>query len=382
LAINFPEPEISRTVSDVAQPVRHLRDARTSLLVVRLVELERIAWRAGKRAAQRAERAATRVFEGAVRALLRRDDALSHDAGSDVFAVRLLAPGRNATQLLPCHCRSVLQRISAAMSLATGSSLEAGWSLLPAAEGGGSLACHISNALERGRRERERYDFFTTVGHELRTPLASIRGHLETLLQADCDASMLRRFLETARGEALRLGRLVDNMFEFSLLDGGGEHLHHQGCDVRRAIRTATDILAPIAAHRCVSIQLAETAACVVLMDADACVQTLVNIVDNAIRHGREGGRIAISSRTQGDYVCIDVDDDGMGVSKDERSSIFQLGVRGALAYPGGTGIGLAIARRLTDRAGGDIVVGESPLGGARFQLCLPLQAESLLSTS
>jgi two-component system phosphate regulon sensor histidine kinase PhoR len=276
----------------------------------------------------------------------------------------------------------VLQRVSAAMSLATGSSTETGWSVLPAGEAGISLQYEISIALERGRRERERFDFFAAVGHELRTPLASIRGYLETLLRADCDASMRRRFLETARGEALRLGRLIDGMFEFSLLDGGSDQSHDHGCDVRRAIRTSAEILAPIAAHRCVSIELVDSPSGAAAMDADAFVQTLVNIVENAIRHGREGGTIAISSCTEGGYVRINVDDDGTGVSKSERGSIFQFGVRGALAHPRGTGIGLAIARRLTDRAGGEIRVDESPLGGARFQVFLPVQAESLPSTS
>ncbi len=383
LATSFPAAEASRSVAAVAYAMRHATPCeRLPLLVIRVPELERIAWREGRRAAQRAERAAARAFYGAVGTCVRGEDVLGHDLGSDVFVMTMLAPGRNQRQPLPSDCRSVLKRVAATMSLAAHKNTESGWIFTRAGEVGTSLVCEIAAALERGRRERERFDFFASVGHELRTPLTSIRGYLETLLQADCDASTSRHFLETAQGEALRLGRLVDGMFEFSLLDLRPEQLWQERCDPNLAIRTATLTLAPMAAHRSVSIELLATATGTVAMDGDACVQTLVNIVDNAIRHGREGGRVAISSCSQDGYVRIAVDDDGIGVCKSERAAIFHYRVRGSFANPQGSGIGLAIARQLVERAGGEIHVTDSALGGARFELFLPAQADSLLPTS
>ncbi len=77
----------------------------------------------------------------------------------------------------------------------------------------------LERALLRGAQERERYAFFSALGHELRTPLSSIRGYLETLLDDDVDARTRRRFVRIAYNESLRLSRLVDGMFEISLLD-------------------------------------------------------------------------------------------------------------------------------------------------------------------
>ena len=350
---------------------------RSALLVIRIPKLERIAWQKGRRTAQKAERAAVRLLQSMAGSSLRSDDVLDHDFGSDVFVVTMSAPRCKETPPSPSDCRSVLRRVAAVMSSAADASLETGWCLQPGGARGTSMRAEISAALERGRCERERFDFFATVGHELRTPLTSIRGYLETLLEADCDASTSRRFLETARGEALRLGRLVDGMFEFSLLDLGIEQAGQRGCDVPLAIRTARESVAPIAFCRSVSIELLDTAAGAVAMNADACVQTLVNIVDNAIRHGREGGRIAISSFVQDGYLQVFIDDDGNGVCETERAAIFSFRMRGSRAHPQGTGIGLSIARTLVERAGGEIRVGDSPLGGARFELLLPLQAES-----
>lgn len=382
LGTNFHAREALRTVAAVG---RAMRDAATSerlpLLVIRLPELERIAWRHGKRAAH-AERAAARAFYNAVGSCLRSEDLLGHDVGSDVFVVAMLALGRNHTQPLPWHCRLVLKRVAATMSLAANENMETGWILTRAGEVDTSLVSEIAAALKRGRLERERFDFFATVGHELRTPLTSIRGYLETLLQADCDASTSRRFLETAQGEALRLGRLVDGMFEYSLLDMRPERLWQKGCDPNLAIRAASRAVAPMAAHRSVSIDLLDAVACTVAMDADACIQTLINVVDNAIRHGREGGRIVISSSSQAGFVRIAVDDDGAGVCETERNAIFEFRIRGSSEHAQGSGIGLTIARQLVERAGGEIRVADSALGGARFEMLLPAQAESLLPTS
>ncbi len=109
--------------------------------------------------------------------------------------------------------------------------VENGWTLLVRATN--DLNGDIAAALERGARDRERYEFFSAIGHELRTPLTSIRGYLETLLDEETDGQNRSRFLETARREALRMGRLLDGMFEFSLFDLSVDTLAMQQCDLR-----------------------------------------------------------------------------------------------------------------------------------------------------
>ena len=206
------------------------------------------------------------------------------------------------------------------------------------------------------------------IGHELRTPLTSIRGYIETLLEGDFDPVTARRFLETARREALRLGRLVDGMLEFSLLDRSKEHACGT-CDVVEQIVATIEMLSPMAAARRVTIrtQLPETA--LARVDGDACVHALANLIENAIKHGSERGTIEIACTDDTPYVAIAVEDDGRGVDERARTSIFAMGVRGETNGRAGRGIGLAVVNAIAERAGGDVRVESSSLGGARFVL-------------
>lgn len=350
------------------------------LLALRLPEFERIAWRSGKRAAQRLERSAVNAFTESAQQMLRMGDMCGHDDGSDVFAIVMTAPSRESRAPSPMDVRAVLERISAAISLRCGLRAQTGWVQLTRING--DLQRDIALALERGARERERYEFFSAIGHELRTPLTSIRGYLETLLDEDVDAPTSRRFLETARREALRMGRLLDGMFEFSLLDLSSGALAGQSCDVGAQISQACEVVRPLANARGVAVECMPAQLCAAI-DADACLQLLVNLLDNAVKYGRDGGRVRIEARSHGGEAIIAVDDDGPGIAEHERESIFGLRVRGssAAARPG-TGIGLAIVKMIAERAGGAVRVASSPLGGARFEATLPLQQEFAAATS
>ncbi len=210
-----------------------------------------------------------------------------------------------------------------------------------------------------------------TVGHELRTPLTSIRGYLETLLEGECDAATARRFLETARREALRLGRLVEGMLEFSMLeliDGNGG----ASCDVVEQIQATVEMLAPLAHARRVTIRTHLPPAAHALVDGDACVHALANLVENAVKHGGEGGIVEVGCRRDGRFVRVAVEDDGTGVAASQHESIFVMGFYGASPGRGGHGIGLAVVKAIAERAGGDVRVESSALGGARFVLRFP----------
>lgn len=208
-----------------------------------------------------------------------------------------------------------------------------------------------------------------TLGHELRTPLTSIRGYIETLLDGgELDALTTRRFLETARRETLRLGRLVEGMLKFSMLDlsaSGKETC----CDLAEQVRTTVDAVLPLARQRDVTIRARLLPNAHARIDGDECVHALLNVVENAIKHGREGGNVTIECVRDGPFLCAIVDDDGPGVAADERDAIFGLGFRGGGMRRCGTGIGLAVVKAIVTRAGGDVAVDTSLLGGARFVL-------------
>lgn len=273
-------------------------------------------------------------------------------------------------------CRSALGRIAAGMSGATGLTVEMGWTLVRQMECERDVETQISVALERGLRERERYEFFATVGHELRTPLTSIRGYLETLLEGGLDPATARRFLEVARRETLRLGRLVDSMFEFSLLDLSSCALGAADCDLSRTVEAACETVRPLAAARGIELRSNSREPTIAALDEDACLQALINLLENAVKFGNENGHVRIGVDVDAPFVRISVEDDGPGIAPADRERIFGLRVRGAQAGRPGTGIGLAIVRMIAERAGGEITVRESALGGAKFELLLPMRAE------
>lgn len=348
------------------------------LLALRLPEFERIAWRDGKPAAKRLERRTTRAFLNSSGRLLRTGDLVAHDPGSDVYAIAMSAPARSGPLPSAANCRMVLERVAAALSLPDAGRVESGWTVLQHFDAQTPVEACVARALERGARERERYEFFAAIGHELRTPLTSIRGYLETVIESEMDAATARRFLQTAQREALRMGRLIDGMFEFSLLDLSAGALLGRSCEIREQIESACEIVRPLAQSRRITVSSGACEAVEAAMDPDACLQLLVNLIDNAVKYGRDGGIVRVEALSSESEVRVVVDDDGPGVSPIERESIFALRVRGAhgAARPG-TGIGLAIVKMIVERAGGRICVGESPLGGARFEACLPRRAES-----
>lgn len=291
-----------------------------------------------------AKAATATAFLETMRFVVRREDSLAHATGTDRFAVALLAPSRAGPAPDARQARGALERIGCAITIEAG--------------------------LEGGNAARGRGAMLAAVGHELRTPLTSIRGYLETLLEAKLDPRTARRFLEAACREALRLGRLVDGMLEFSLLD-----LSARGCvptcDLVEQIRTAIESTAPLAAARGTRIRVELPREALARVDGDACVHAIVNLIENAIKHGDEGGIVEVSCVCEASFACVTVDDDGPGVEPGERESIFRIGARGPAGRPG-SGIGLAVVHAIAERAGGNVLVERSPRGGARFALRFP----------
>lgn len=355
------------------------RGRAVPLLVLRLPEFARVAWTDGKRAARDLERRTASAFRETAVRIVRDGDELVHDAGSDWFGVAMLAPARGGgTAIDP---RAALERIAAGISLRTGRLMETGWWPLSTHAEIDALDATVVRALERGARERERFEFLATVGHELRTPLTSIRGYIETLLDGETDPATQRRFLETAKREALRLGRLVDGMLEFSLLDLGAVGATGAASAVADEVDAALEALAPIARERGITLAAAVDAGTIARIAPDACAHALLNLVENAIKYGRRGGRVVVQASSEPPFVEVTVDDDGPGIPLALREAVFALRARGEASAEPGTGLGLAIVKTIVERARGTVEIGDSPMGGARFCVRLPqAEFETLLS--
>ncbi len=345
------------------------------VLVVRLPEFERLAWRRGLRAARALERRAAGAFTTAVARILRSGDLVAHDPGSDLFVAALVAPTRaGASAAVPLDARSALARIATTVEATTRLDCLTGWTAYdPRSDG--ALAPVLERALVRGAQERERYAFFSALGHELRTPLASIRGYLETLLDEGVDERTRRRFVRIAYNESLRLSRLVDGMFEISLLDLHAALPARSSGSLGLALEAAADACVAVAAARGVALEIAPAAPASVAMDGDRLALVLINLIGNAVKHGRHGGTVRVGVELGERFARVTVDDDGPGIPPADRERVFALGERGATGAHG-TGIGLALVRLMLERVGGRVAVGESPLGGARFALEVPQRSE------
>ncbi len=107
-------------------------------------------------------------------------------------------------------------------------------------------------------------------------------------------------------------------------------------------------------------------------IDADRLTLVLVNLIDNAVKHGKPGGGVFVGMHVDDSrFVRLTVDDDGPGIASADRERVFAFGDRGD-TEANGTGIGLAFVRLILERAGGRVDLGDSPLGGARFSITVP----------
>ncbi len=334
-------------------PIRPPDDVTAApLLVFRLTQLPQIAWTQGRAAARRVEEQYIAGITALIPQLLRHGDLIAHEVGSGEVLIVLASASRSGMRVVPSDARSILERIASAVKSAIAHDIERGWIMVERAPEVHELPHLVTRALERGAQERERFAFFSTIGHELRTPMTAIRGYLETLLDDQLPQPLQRRFLEIAHAETLRAGRLLDGMFDISLLDLGKD-VTVARTTFNVACQDALTAMSAALRARAVRLELGVIADESVAMHRDRLAQVLINIIDNAVKHGRPGGRIRLTTTVEEKrFLLCSITDDGPGIKPELHDSIFALGERGRTTATG-SGIGLAVVRLLLERAGG-----------------------------
>ena len=248
----------------------------------------------------------------------------------------------------------------------------------------GMAAALEADVTQLRRQEQLRRELVANVSHELATPLTAIQGFTEALLDGVVTDPAERE--ETTRliaREAARLQRLVAQLRQVARYEGGAETLHATPLALPALADGTLAVLAPELERKALTVQTDFPADLPpVLADADRLTEILLNLLDNAIRHTPEGGRIAVAAeRTAGGaYVRVTVGDSGPGIADDERERVFDRFYRAdpsRAAATGGTGLGLAIVRSLVEAHGGTVAVEQSADGGARFSFTLPVAAGS-----
>jgi len=229
-----------------------------------------------------------------------------------------------------------------------------------------------------GRREIDRMkdEFISMVSHELRTPLASMRGSLGLVaggLTGTLDARG-KRLVEIALQNTDRLARLVDDILDTERIAAGKLPISPLHTDAAELMERAAEPLREMAERAGVSLRVDPLPAAL-LADPDRVIQTLTNLLANAIKFSPEGGVVRLDARGRGPRVLFRVADQGPGIPHDRREVIFepfrQLDSSDS-RRKGGTGLGLAICRSIVREHGGEIWVEDAPGGGSVFCFTLP----------
>ena len=225
--------------------------------------------------------------------------------------------------------------------------------------------------------ENTRQEFVANVSHELRTPLSLIKGFVETLLEgARNDPQLATHFLQTIEKHTDRLTFLIEDLLTISRLESGGTVMNFQQVELREATRRALDDLQSRGAEKEVTIENSVPEGLVARADAERLHQVLCNLVENAIKYGKQQGRVAIGARLSDDNkVEAWIQDDGPGIPPDSRERVFERFYRVDRARSretGGTGLGLSIVKHIVQAHGGEVWV-KSELGqGSAFYFTLP----------
>jgi two-component system, OmpR family, phosphate regulon sensor histidine kinase PhoR len=259
-----------------------------------------------------------------------------------------------------------------AISVSPGKIFEVNASPMP---GGGAVAV-LHDVSEIERSETTRRDFVANVSHELRTPLTCISGYVETLLDDPGLERQAREFLHIILKNASRMNRLTEDLLALASVESGDYKLRLQKIPASRLVEEAVGSLAGLVLDSPAAVlEVAETVDDPVMADLDALNQVFGNLVENAMKYGKSGGRVRVGARRQEAMVEFWVQDFGPGIAFEHLPRIFERFYRVDKARSresGGTGLGLSIAKHIVQAHGGRIWC-ESELGfGATFLFRLP----------
>lgn len=234
----------------------------------------------------------------------------------------------------------------------------------------------LHDITELRRLERARRDFVANISHEFKTPLTAIQGFAETLLAGVAEPENQTRFLEIIRSNAVRLGRLTDDLLRLSQIEAGKMPLEMRPMNICEAIQPCVETVRVNAAAKHLEIETeCDPGLPQILGDVNALHEILQNLLENAVRYTPEGGRILVKAEARNSGIALSVTDTGIGIPRASQERIFERFYRVDAARSrevGGTGLGLSITKHLVEAHGGKIEV-ESEIGrGSKFTVLLP----------
>ncbi|MCQ4162425.1 ATP-binding protein [Roseomonas sp. GC11] len=247
---------------------------------------------------------------------------------------------------------------------------------------GGRLVVMLSDRTRERAVERMRADFVANASHELRTPLASIMGFIETLRgPARDDPEAQAHFLGIMAEQSERMRRLIEDLLGLSRIELAEHQAPTERVPLAALARREAEGMGPILASRQVQLEQAlDEAAVAAPADAEQLAQVLRNLLENAVRHGRAGGRVRLCVARAGSPrpgVVLSVTDDGPGIAREHIPRLTERFYRvdkGRARHAGGTGLGLAIVKHIVNRHRGQLLIESQEGAGATFKVWLPAE--------
>lgn len=295
--------------------------------------------------------------------------------GTQIREGRALVQSVRDPDILACAegaLRERAVRYGRATSLVPGRILEINAAPMPG--GGAVVVLHDVTSVEAA--EKSRRDFIANVSHELRTPLTSISGYVETLLEDEHPtAETTREFLSIILKNSNRMNRLTEDLLALASVESPDYVLHAQPIRASSLLDDAIESLAGMVVDSGIELESGGAPDDIVMADPDGMTQVFGNLIENAMKYGRSGGRIRVYATTVDREVEFTVQDFGPGIASEHLGRIFERFYRVDKARSresGGTGLGLAIVKHIVQAHSGRIWA-ESELGhGAAFHFTLP----------
>ncbi len=228
----------------------------------------------------------------------------------------------------------------------------------------GAVVCVLRDMTALRKLTTMRRDFVANVSHELRTPVTAIQGYAETLLSGTADQETARQFLEVVHRQAQRIGALVEQLLALSEIEGRSPgEVAREDVRVASVAHHVAEAMQGRATKRGVDVRVDVEDDIVVAADPDGLERALLNLVDNAIKYGKEQGTVRIEAKRAGGAVEITVADDGPGIPSEHAARIFERFYRidpGRSRQHGGAGLGLSIVKHLVEAMDGTVTLAKS----------------------
>ena len=226
--------------------------------------------------------------------------------------------------------------------------------------------------------QKSQREFVANVSHELKTPLTSVQGFAQAILDGTANTpEAQKQAAQIIYDESSRMHRMVLDLLDLARLDAGTIDLQRSAVDLTTLLNSIAEKFGPQARVANVTIQVETTALPVISGDGDRLAQVFTNLVDNALRFTPAGGRINLRARQIAGGVQVEVADNGTGIPGEALPYIFDRFYQADLSRPGGkhhgAGLGLAIVKEIVKAHGGKISVRSEPGLGSTFIITLPL---------